>query len=497
MASTQSSTLSLPASSTGPAVVGLLTGMATILGFALPPLMRLREVSTVRVFRRELGDLPLDTLGMYAIGALFLSALVIYQAGEWSMGFMVVGGFIIALAVFAIFAKCILLLVGLLVNKVGVTWRFGMKNIVRRGYASIVQVVAFGIGFMVLLMLFIVKDDLLTEWMNSLPADMSNRFLINIQKEQVQPVTAAISATEANTPSIYPMVRARLTAIDNQAVDQDAHRSERAKHLLQREFNMSWGTALPTGNRITKGNWWNEGDLTGKQFSVESGLAKTLNIKLGSTLTFNVGGEAVTATVSNLREVDWDSFNVNFYIIASPETLKDPPVNYITSFYLPDKEHQVLNDLVKRFPNITVIDVSALITQVRTIIDRVSQVVEYVFFFTLLSGLVVLYTAFSSTQDERIRETAVLRTLGVYRHQIMKGLLVEYLVLGWVAGVVAVTIASIAGYILADKIFQMTYYFSWELWVAGMLAGMCGVGLAGYLGIRSVLATPPVQSLRS
>jgi len=395
-------TLSLPASSMGPAVVGLLTGMATILGFALPPLMRLKEVSTVRVFRRELGDVPLDTLGMYTLGVLLLSALIIYQAGELGLGFMVVGGFIVALAVFALFAKCILFLVGLSVNKVGVTWRFGMKNIVRRAYASIVQVVAFGIGFMVLLMLFIVKDDLLSEWMNSLPADMNNRFLINIQKEQAQPVADAILTATTNTPSIYPMTRARLTAIDSQAVDADSYSSERAKHLLQREFNMSWGAVLPEDNRITKGSWWREGESTDKQFSVETGLAETLNIKLGSTLTFNVAGEEVTARVSNLREVDWDSFNVNFFIIASPETMVDIPINYITSFYLPEKEHQLLNDLVKQFPNITVIDVSVLINQVRTIIDRVSQVVEYVFFFTLLSGLVVLYTALSSTQDERI-----------------------------------------------------------------------------------------------
>ncbi|NOY71658.1 MAG: FtsX-like permease family protein [Gammaproteobacteria bacterium] len=489
-------TLSLPASSVYPAVVGLLTGMATVLGFALPPLRRLKDVPTVSVFRRELGALPLDTLGMYVMGVLLLSALVIYQAGELTLGFLVVGGFIMALAVFALCAKCILLLVGLLVNQVGATWRFGMKNIVRRGYASMVQIVAFGVGFMVLLMLFIVKDDLLTEWLNRLPADMNNRFLINIQEEQVQPVNDMILDATTNSPSIYPMVRARLTAIDGQSVDMATYQSERAKHLLQREFNMSWGAVLPADNRITKGSWWHTGEQTGAQFSVESSLAETLNIKLGNTLTFNIAGEDVIATVSSFREVDWDSFNVNFYVIASPGTLVDVPVNYITSFYLPATEHQLLNNLVKQFPNITVIDVSAVLDQVRTIIDKVSQVVEYVFFFTLLSGLVVLYTALSSTQDERIRETAVLRTLGVYRHQIMKGLLIEYLVLGWVAGVVAATIASFAGYILAAKIFHIPYYFNLELWLVAMVVGTGAIGLAGYIGIRPVLAMPPSHSLR-
>ena len=329
-----------------------------------------------------------------------------------------------------------------------------------------------------------------------MPEDASNRFVINILPDQVPAVLKYFSEQGMSNIQLYPMVRARLKLINDSVVDPNRFPSQRAKNLVKREFNLSWSDKLQSDNKIIKGKWWTQADNNSAQFSVEQGLAKTLGIGIGDTLVFNIAGEDIKATVSNLRDVQWDTFKPNFFVLTPPKALDGYPVSYITSFYLGKSEQSKLNSLVKSFPNLTVIDISAIMNQIRTIIDRVSLAVEYVFLFTLLAGLMVLYAAIQTTRDERVRENAILRAIGAGRSRLIKSMVTEFSVIGALAGTVAAISASLLAYFITEHVLKLTYNFNPWIIVIGLSAGILAVGFAGSLSTRSVLSKPPIQVLR-
>ncbi len=487
----------LPPASAWPVVAGLVAGSVTLLGFALPPLMQLREVPTLRVLRQDMGTPPPRAWLAYGAGLAALAGLMVWQAGDVKLGLYVFAG--VAATVLALAGVTGLLLAGL--GRVsydgGVVWRFGAANIVRRARGSLVQVVAFGLGLMALLLLGIVRVDLLADWEAGLPADAHNRFVISIQPQQVDAVHAYFAAAGKLEPGLFPMIRGRLVAINEREVSPQDYADDRAQRLVAREFNLSWAATLQDDNRVVAGKWWSAPDHGQALWSVEDGIAATLGVQLGDTLTYEIGGERYTAKVANLRKVEWDSFHVNFFVIAPPRALDNFPTSYITSFHLPEGDHALLSDFVQRFPNVTVIDVAAIMAQVRRVMDRVSTALEYVFGFTLLAGVMVLYAAILSTLDERIRENAVLRTLGAVRRQLLVGMLVEFAGIGALAGLVGASAAGIIGYVLAERVFRFPYAWNAELWGVGIVAGALVVGVAGTLGTRFILKRPPWQTLRS
>jgi putative ABC transport system permease protein len=265
---------------------------------------------------------------------------------------------------------------------------------------------------------------------------------------------------------------------------------------VDREFNLSWAGSLQPDNAVTAGAWWPEAAQAAPQFSVESGIAETLGIRLGDTLSYDIVGETITAPVTSLREVQWDSFNVNFFVIAAPGLLEQMPATYMTSFHLPTAERTALNELVRRFPSVTVIDVAAVMDQVRSIMDRVNLAVRFVFLFTLLAGALVLVAALQATQDERARESALLRSLGAKRAIVTRSLLAEFIVIGLVAGVLASSAAGLTAWLLAEHVFHVDYRINLWLWPIGTLAGVLGVGAFGLAGLRGALAEPPASVLR-
>jgi putative ABC transport system permease protein len=293
------------------------------------------------------------------------------------------------------------------------------------------------------------------------------------------------------------MVRARLTAIDGRAVGPQDFADKRAKRLVGREFNLSWTGQVAADNRVIRGAWWTPAEFGSPLFSVEEGIAKTLSIRLGDRLTYRIAGQALTGTVVNLRAVSWDSFRVNFFVVTPPGVLEQHPQTYITSFYLPQERRQLLNGLVREFPNITVIDVDALMTQVRSIMGRVTRALEYVFLFTLGAGIVVLYTAIQTTHDERLQESILLRTLGARRRQMIMGWTTEFAVLGLLAGALAALAASLLAYMLATQVFDLPYRPNPGLFLWGALAGTLGAAMAGFLGMRVLLRRPPLETLRA
>ncbi len=489
--------IELPAPSLWPVALGLITGMVTLLGFAVPPILQLKNVPTLRVLRRDLGGLQASALSAYGIGILAFLVLVLFQAQNLKLAVAIVAGLLLVLLMLALIASGLLLLLRPLRKKGGAAWRFGVVNISRRSGHSLVQMIGFGVGLMALLLLAVVRGDLLSEWENRLPADAPNRFLINIQPDQLDDVRQFLRAEGVEPPLLYPMVRARLEQINGKPVVLGDLKTDRAKRLVQREFNLSWAEAVQEGNSITSGRWWQPEDYGKPIISVEQSLAKELGLGLGDTLTYNVAGQLFTAEITSLRWINWESFKANFFVVAPPGLLDKYPVNYITGFYLPMGQHEVMNRMVQQFPNIMVLDVATILNQVREIIEQVIMAVEFVFIFTVLAGLMVMYATIQATLDDRIREAAVLRTLGARRSQLMSSIVLEYTGLGLLSGLVGSIAAGAIGMVIAQQIFDLTYFPGPALWLSGMLIGAVGVGVAGTLGTRFVLNQPPLKTLRN
>jgi putative ABC transport system permease protein len=490
------SSAELPPPSGWPVLPALATGFVTLLGFGLPPLLRLREVPPLRVLRRDLGPVQPRLLALYGPAGAATAALLIWQAGEWRLALYACAGVAGTVLVLALAAGGLVKALGLLRGRVGVAWRFGLANIARRGSGSAVQVVALGLGLMALLMLTLVRTDLLSSWRASLPADAPNHFLINIQSGEVEGVRAFLAGHNLSSVELFPMVRGRLTAINERAVEPDDYDNPRAKRLVEREFNLSWTDRLQDDNRILSGRWWNPEDRGRGVASVEIGLAKDLGIALHDTLRFQVAGQPLEARVTSLRSVEWDSFRANFFVVFPSGVLADYPATWITSFHLPAGQKALLADLVRQYPSVTVLDVEALMDKVREIMDRVIAAIEYVFLFTLAAGLVVLYAAIQATQDERRFESAVLRAVGAPRRVARASLLAEFATLGLLAGVLAAAAATVLGYVLAVYVFDFPYPWNPWVWLLGGGVGVLGVGLAGLLGARSALNQPPWRALR-
>lgn len=489
-------TVTLPAPGWPPALQGFGVGLVLVLGFTIPPLLRLRNVPTLRVLRSDVAVAEPSSLVAYALGLGALSALIVWQAGDAKLGGLALGGFAIALGVAA--AAGYALIRGLARLRDGATgpWRYGLANLRRRTGASLVQVMALGVGIMAMLLLTLVRTDLIVKWQKSMPADMPNRFAINIQSDQLPQVKAYFADLGLATPDLYPMVRGRLVAIGGRAVAPADYEDQRARRLVEREFNLSWAQDLRPDNKLVAGEWWKTGTAE-PQFSVEEGIAKTLAIRVGDTLAWDVGGTRLSARVTSLRKVEWDSFKANFFVIASPGMLDAQPASWITSFHLPGGREEVVNRLVERFPNVSVIDLTAIMGQVRRISDQVSRAVEFVFLFAIAAGLVVLFAAITTTQDERIFEGAVMRTLGASRRQMVLTQLAEFLAIGLLAGVVAAAGAVGLAIVLSERVLGVPYEFDWLVPVAGLVAGGAGVAIAGLLGTRRAVNSPPLAAIRA
>jgi putative ABC transport system permease protein len=486
----------LPGPTALPVVSALATGLIILLGFGLPPVLHLKNVPPARVLRRDLGNLPATSASVYLAALASIVLLMLWQTQDPKLTAYVTGGSVGTMLILGLMAWLLTKSVGKLRGRVGVSWRFGIANISRRARGSIVQLLAFGLGITVMLLLAIVRNDLINQWQASLPQNAPNYFLINVQRAQVNELDRFFQDKQVTVPTFYPMTRARLIGINDKALEPGSFADPQTRRLAVREQNLSFATEPQTDNRILSGRWWTRDEHGKTLMSLEEGIARRLGIKLGDTLHYRIAGEPVSFTVTSLRSVDWDSFNVNFFMVVPPGVLDDFPSNYVTSFHLPKGNTRLLTDLIRKFPNLTVIDISALMTKVRGIMDRVTLAVEFVFLFTLAAGLVVLWAAIQSTQDERLHDGAILRTLGASRRQLLLGVAAEFVTLGLLAGLLAAFSASAIGFVLAEQIFHLTYKPNLVIWLAGLIGGAVGIGLIGTLGARSVATHPPLYTLR-
>ena len=484
----------IPAPSMTPVFAGMTAGVMTVLGFAMPQILRLKHVTPLRVLRRDLVPLPVSNLGIYAAAIACLVLLAPWKPDNMDLILYGFTGLAITGLASLLATRLAIHWLNRLRSGVGIAARFGLANVVRRAGLSTAQILAISIGAMVLTLLVLVRTDLLANWHNRLPPDTPNYFLINIQPDEVDEVTKFINDRAGLALRTYPMIRARLISINDEVVNPDDYEDERAQRFARRTFNLSVADTLREDNRLTAGAWWE--DTSDNLFSFEEEFARTLRISLGDRLEFKIADQWISGTVASTRWVDWDSFNVNFFVVANPGTLDGYPATYITSFHLAPENRQLLIELVKAWPSITVFDVDAILKQVRAVMEQVVKAVEFVSGFTLLAGIIVLLAALQTTHDERRYEAALQSTLGAGRGHILAGLVAEFAILGLIAGIVAALTATVAEVLLAEYVFRMDIVINPWVWLITPMLCTLLVVIGGLAGTRKILSTPPVLALR-
>ena len=488
-------TTALPMPSLAPALQAGATGLVLLLGFSLPPLAQLRSVPPLRVLRKDVGAPSSRALAGYLVGLAGFLLLVVWAAGDLKIGGMTAGGFAAGVLVFALCAWGVLQLLAPLrtIGRLGVSWRFAVAAVQRRPVAAVVQLIALAVGIMALLLLTVVRTDLVGAWRASVPPDAPNRFVINIQPDQAQAVGRRLREAGIADAPLHPMVRGRLIAVNGKAIGPEQFTSERAQRLVDREFNLTYSDQAPTHNPIVAGRWFAP---DAAELSIEQGIAERLGISLGDELTFDIAGQRVEARATSLRKVDWDSLRANFFVIMPSRLLADQPKSYITAFHLPAERSAVAADLVRDMPNLTVLDMSAIFRQVQAVLDQVIAAIEFLFLFTLAAGVLVLYAALAATFDERVREAGLLRALGASREQLSRAQTAEMICLGALAGLLAAAAASAVGWSLARFAFEFDYTVAPWVFVAGIGGGVTCALAGGWLGLRNVLKSPPLATLR-
>ena len=491
----------LPVPSALPAAQGFLTGLALLLGFALPPLLQLRNVPALRVLRSDIGLPEQATVLAWGTGVSVISCLLVWQSGDLKLGLTVLCGFAGAFLVFGILAHVSLRLLargngrgaGANGGSGRSMWRYGLANLQRHARTNTVQIMALALGLTAVLLLTFTRGDLLATWQATVPADAPNRFIVNIQPEQKQPLLDLFKTSGLTPPPVHPMIRGRFTAYNGKPVRVEDF-EERDRRMAEREFNLSYMAALPDANEVVAGRWFAANDAAA--FSVEEGIAKRLGWKLGDTLTWQVAGREYSAPIGSIRKLNWDSMRVNFFVIASPGLMDAAPTSFITSFHLPEARAAYANAVSQRFTNLTVIDMSAILKQAQSVIGQVVRAVQFVFLFALGAGVLVLYSALLSTQDERQKEAALMRSLGASRAQILSSQRAEFAVLGALAGLLAALGATGIGWAIASQVFHFPYQVNHWVWLAGPLAGLACMALNAWSGARSALNHPPLLALR-
>lgn len=484
--------LDLPAPGIKPPVIGTLTAFIALAGFGLLPIVKAGKVNVMRVLQRDYSGLDGNSAvaGVLGIGATF--AVVYLLSGDFMLSGIVVLGVVAMLAVFALFGRLIIVVVRKLA---GPRLRMSTAGLQRRAASSVMQLAAFAMGIMALLLISIVRVDLLAAWEQDLPEDAPNVFVVNIQPDQVDGFAAQLESQGIETTGIHPMVRARLIAHNGESVISDEP-TEREQRRGRREYNLSFSNTLPANNELVDGQWWAEDGSAPPLLSIEQEWAQERGFNIGDTLTFKAAGVETTATVANWREVDWESFQVNFFAVSSPVMLEGLPATYVTSFNLKDNFVASTTGWARQFPGVAVLDIGAILTRIKSLMERASLAVEYVFLFTLMAGVCVLLAAVQSSQSERIKESALLRALGASHKQLREAVIAEFAILGAISGFLAAVFASIIAWSLSRFVFELPYNLNVWLWMVGIFGGGIGIALAGYLATRKVLYTPPIVALR-
>ena len=514
----------LPAASGWPVLFGLGIGLTLLLAFGLPPVLQLAQVPPLRVIRRDVGDLKAASVLVLGLGVAGFAGLLLAVSADLKLGLIAVGGFAGAVAVFAVLAWLAVKLLRRVVNETRAPrWLvLATRQISARPAYSVVQVTSLAVGLLALVLLVLLRTDLISSWRAATPADAPNRFVINVMPDQSEAFRTALTDAGVQRLDWYPMFRGRLVGVNGRSVNMDDYTDDRAKRLVDREFNLSHAADAPPHNEIVAGRWQpGEADAV----SVEEGLAETLGLKLGDTMRFDVGGLPLEGRITSLRKVDWASMHVNFFVMFSQASMPELPITYIAAYRAPEVwpprpaaapgalppdaaaanpgragggggSAGFDNALVREFPNITNVDMSATIAQVQRVLDQVIRAVEFLFGFTLIAGLIVLFAAVSATREERAREFAIMRAVGASSDLLRKVQRAELIGVGLLAGFLASVVAVAVGWAMARYVFDFAWSASPWVPLAGSAVGAVLALGAGWWGLREVLRRPVVETLR-
>ncbi|NQW93595.1 MAG: ABC transporter permease [Polaromonas sp.] len=500
----------LPAATLWPVAFGMGMGLTLLLAFGLPPVLQLASVPPLRVIRRDVGTLKPASIAVLGVGMLGFAALLVAASSDLKLGLIAVGGFAGAVLLFAAASYAAVKLLRASVNEdIAPRWLvLATRQLSARPAYAVVQTSALAVGLLALMLLVLLRTDLVDSWRQATPPDAPNRFIINLQPEQGEAFKKALADVGVTKYDWYPMIRGRLVAVNGKAITPDDFTDDRAKRLVDREFNLSNAAQQPAHNKTVAGQWTVEEKGA---ISVEEGIAKTLGLKLGDSLSFDIGGQVSSAKITSLRKVDWGSMRVNFFVMYPVAVVTDVPVSYISAFKapslakgekgetLPAGERGPLsfdNKLVKAFPNITNVDTTSTLAHVQRVLDQVIRAVEFLFGFTLAAGLVVLFAAITATREERAKEFAIMRAVGARASLLRQVQRAELAGVGLLAGFLASVVALAVGWGLARFVFDFAWTGSWTVPLFGSLAGAALALAAGWWGLRSVLNTPVVETLR-
>ncbi|MCX2981513.1 FtsX-like permease family protein [Halieaceae bacterium IMCC14734] len=475
-----------------PYLMGMFTALVCLASFAWPPLRRLGKISPLRVLRRDMPGMAQRTVQDYLVGLGAIILLMLWYSRDVNLTLAVLAGLACS-ALVAAGAATLLLRGGRLAGmRAGSIWRLALAGLQRRGAANTLQVVIFSMAIMLLLILVLVRTSLIEEWQTQLPEGTPNHFLINISPEQVNPVREALNRKAVLSQPLYPMVRGRVTHINGEALGRSDDPEEGRR---ERETNLTWSDAVPPNNEIIAGSWW-DADSAQPLVSLEEGIADSMKIKVGDTVTYTVGARELSVTVASIRRLDWGSMQPNFFMVFPPAVLQGYPATFMTSFYLGGEEKQFLNQFIREFPTVTVIEMDVVVQQVRAIVSQVSAAIELVLGVILLAGALVLIAGVQASVDARLLESAILRALGAPRKLILGSLVIEFGVLGLFAGSLATLAAELSVYILQTQALDMSYQPSPLLWFLGPLVGITLIGGLGVWNCRRVISSPPLTVLR-
>lgn len=494
----------LPPPDVQPALFAALTGMLLLLAFGLPAILQLARVPPLAVLRRSLGRLRPAPLLTAAAGIAAFAALLWFQADDLRLGLIVSGGFVGLAATMAALAWGGVALLRRWVRGRGASARgagglaqAAARQLASRPLSAVVQTTALGLGLLALVLLVLMRTSLIEAWRESIPPNAPDRFVINIQPPQAQDVLAALRADGVVHADWYPMVRGRLVAIDGRPVFGRDYADSRARELVDREFNLSASVALPKANTIVAGNWQATAAPGATGLSVEQGIAKTLGFKLGDTLTFDIAGRRVSAPVTSVRRVDWNSMHANFFVMMPPHLIEAQPITYLAAYRAPGDAQRMDDALVRRFPNLTVVDVGSILAHLRHLIDQVITAVQFLFLFALAAGLAVLAASLALSRQERARELAVWRALGASSRLLRRLAVVEMLWVGALGGLLGAAGAALVSAALARWVFHFAWQVPWLLWPVAMLAAALLAAFTGWWSLRGILRRTPGQSLRT
>jgi len=484
----------LPAPSLWPVAFGLGVGLTLMLAFGLPPVLQLAQVPALRVIRRDLGTLRPMSVGVLALGVAGFAVLLLAASSDLKLGLITVGGFAVAVALFALASwGAVAVLRKVVRENTAPRWLvLATRQLSARPIYAVLQVSSLAVGLLALLLLVLLRTDLISSWRQATPANAPNRFVINIQPDQGEAFQRQLQQAGVQGYDWFPMIRGRLVAVNGKPVQAQDYTDERAQRLVEREFNLSHSAQPPDHNPIVAGRWTAE-DRDG--ISMEDGIVKTLGLKLGDRLRFDIAGLQHETTITSLRKVDWGSMRANFFALYPVSQMPELPATYLAALRAP-QQPGFDSALVRQFPNITVVDLSATLAQVQRVLDQVSRAVEFLFGFTLAAGLVVLFAAVTATREERAREYAVMRAVGAGSGLLRQMQRAELAGVGLLAGGLSALVSGVVGWALARYAFNFEWTVSWWLLPVGALSGALLAWLAGWWGLRAVLRRPVVQTLR-